>query len=145
MHHTAWLYTARKICVSSGASLGFHLATPAFVTEDLLRVYPLDIRLWIEQHGDQERAAISELLEPSASALSRRASDLPLHGRKGGLVRDLIADIESFRPASPGWPASIGMGGRLPSESVAGLRRNQWPLCVGLRRLLDRIALVSSK
>jgi hypothetical protein len=25
------------------------------------------------------------------------------------------------------------MGGRLPSESVAGLRRNQWPLCVGLR------------
>jgi hypothetical protein len=40
-----------RICVSSGASLGFHLATPAFVTEDLLRVYPLDIRLWIEQHG----------------------------------------------------------------------------------------------
>jgi hypothetical protein len=26
-----------RICVSSGASLGFHLATPAFVTEDLLR------------------------------------------------------------------------------------------------------------
>jgi hypothetical protein len=25
------------------------------------------------------------------------------------------------------------MGGRLPSESVAGLLRNQWPLCVGLR------------
>jgi hypothetical protein len=25
------------------------------------------------------------------------------------------------------------MGGRLPSESVAGLRRNHWPLCVGLR------------
>jgi hypothetical protein len=58
-----------------------------------------------------------------------------LHGRKGGFVRDSIADIESFRPGSPGWPASIGMGGRLPSESVAGLRRNQWPLCVGLRKL----------
>ena len=56
-----------------------------------------------------------------------------MHGRKGGLVRDSIADIESFRPASPGWPASIGMGGRLPSESMAGLHRNQWPLCVGLR------------
>jgi len=27
------------------------------------------------------------------------------------------------------------MGGRLPSESVAGLRRNHWPLCVGLRTL----------
>jgi len=26
-----------RICVSSGASLGFHLATPDFVTEDLLR------------------------------------------------------------------------------------------------------------
>jgi hypothetical protein len=40
-----------RICVSSRASLGFHLATPDFVTEDLLRAYPLDIRLWIEQHG----------------------------------------------------------------------------------------------
>jgi CRP/FNR family transcriptional regulator, cyclic AMP receptor protein len=56
-----------------------------------------------------------------------------LLGRKGGLIRDSIADIESFRTASPGWPDSIGMGGRLPSESMAGLRRNQWPLCVGIR------------
>jgi hypothetical protein len=40
-----------RICVSSKASLGFHLATPDFVTEDLLRAYPLDIRLWIAQHG----------------------------------------------------------------------------------------------
>ena len=40
-----------RISVSPKASLGFHLATPDFVTEDLLRVYPLDIRLWIEQHG----------------------------------------------------------------------------------------------
>jgi hypothetical protein len=29
-----------------------------------------------------------------------------------------------------GWPA---MGGRLPSESVAGLRRNQWPASGGIR------------
>jgi hypothetical protein len=56
-----------------------------------------------------------------------------LHGRKGRLVRDSIADIESFRTASQGWPDSIGMGGRLPSESMAGFRRNQWPLCVGIR------------
>ena len=40
-----------RICVSSGASLGFHLATPDFVTQDLWRAYPLDIRLWIAQHG----------------------------------------------------------------------------------------------
>jgi len=39
-----------------------------------------------------------------------------VHGRKGGFVRDSIADIESVKPDSPGWPASIGMGGRLPSE-----------------------------
>jgi hypothetical protein len=55
-----------------------------------------------------------------------------LHGCKGRLVRDSIADIESFSPTSPGWPASIGMGGRLPSESVAALPRNHWPLCLGI-------------
>jgi hypothetical protein len=57
----------------------------------------------------------------------------PSHGCKGRLVRDSIADSESVRPASTGRPASIGMGGRLPSEWVAGLRRNHWPHCVGLR------------
>ena len=63
-------------------------------------------------------------LEPSASALSRRASDLPLHGRKGRLVRNSIADSESFRSAS--------QGGRLQSEWVADFRRNRWPDCVGI-------------
>jgi hypothetical protein len=58
-----------------------------------------------------------------------------LHGRKGELLRDSIADFESFRPVSTGWPASIGIGGRLPSESAAGLRRNQWPASVGIRML----------
>src|SRR5439155_26274548 len=79
--------------------------------------------------------ATSGLLEPCASALSRRASDLPLRGHKGRprprfdrRQRELQTDLN-------GWPASIGMGGRLPSESVAGLLRNQWPLCVGLRRV----------
>jgi hypothetical protein len=32
-----------RICVGSRASLGFHLATPDFVTQDLWRAYPLDI------------------------------------------------------------------------------------------------------
>jgi hypothetical protein len=40
-----------RICVSSKAFLGFHSGTPDFITEDLLRAYPLDIRLWIAQHG----------------------------------------------------------------------------------------------
>ena len=56
---------------------------------------------------------------------AREDPDLPSLGRKGGLLRDSIVDFESFRPVSTEWPASIGMGGRLPSESVAGLRRNQ--------------------
>ena len=47
-----------------------------------------------------------------------------MHGRKGGLVRDLIADSESFRSAS--------QGGRLQSEWVADFRRNRWPDCVGI-------------
>jgi hypothetical protein len=47
-----------------------------------------------------------------------------LHGRKGGLVRDSIADSESFRSAS--------QGGRLQSEWVADFRRNRWPDCVGI-------------
>ncbi len=73
------------------------------------------------QHVDQETA----IHLPDVSAVWF------LHGRKGRLVRDSIADSESFKP--PTRVASIGMGGRLPSESVAGLRRNHWPLCVGLR------------
>jgi len=47
---------------------------------------------------------------------------------------------------SEGWPASsrnsgrlqIGIHGRLPSESVAGLPRNQWPPCIGLRIQIAR-------
>src|SRR5437016_4729295 len=57
----------------------------------------------------------------------------PCMAAKGWLVRDSIADFESLGPVSTGWPASIGMGGRLPSESVAGLHRNQWPASETLR------------
>jgi len=49
---------------------------------------------------------------------------------KADRVRDSIADIESFRPAQPvagfnrnGWPTSVGIGGRIASESPAALRR----------------------
>ena len=52
---------------------------------------------------------------------------------------DSVADSESASTTLNRWPASIGMGGRLPSEQVAGLRRNQWPACVGLRTLLYRM------
>ena len=40
-----------QICVTPSGSLGFHLATENSVTYRLLKIYPPDIRLWIDQHG----------------------------------------------------------------------------------------------
>jgi len=40
-----------NICVTPNASLGFHLAIPAFVTPDLWKDYPPDIQTWITQNG----------------------------------------------------------------------------------------------
>ncbi len=40
-----------NICVTPSASLGFHLATMQFATDDLWKAYPADIRGWITQHG----------------------------------------------------------------------------------------------
>ena len=45
-------YFPRKdICVTPDAALGFHAGTFPFVTEALLRIYPEDIRKWIDAHG----------------------------------------------------------------------------------------------
>ena len=45
-------YFPRKdICVTPDAVLGFHAGTFPFVTEQLLRIYPEDIRKWIDAHG----------------------------------------------------------------------------------------------
>jgi hypothetical protein len=45
-------YFPRKdICVTPDAALGFHAGTFAFVTDALLRIYPADIRKWIDAHG----------------------------------------------------------------------------------------------
>jgi hypothetical protein len=40
-----------NICVTPSASLGFHLAIPAFVTPDLWKDYPPDIQAWITKNG----------------------------------------------------------------------------------------------
>ena len=40
-----------QICVTPSGSLGFHLATENSVTYRLLKIYPPDIRSWIDQHG----------------------------------------------------------------------------------------------
>ncbi len=40
-----------NICVTPNGSLGFHLATMQFATDDLWKAYPEDIRTWIEQKG----------------------------------------------------------------------------------------------
>ncbi len=34
---------------------------------------------------------------------------------------------------STGWPPSIGIGARFPSDWVAAFRRNHWPPCPGIR------------
>jgi hypothetical protein len=39
------------ICVTQNAALGFHAGTFPFVTDTLLRIYPQDIRKWIDAHG----------------------------------------------------------------------------------------------
>ena len=45
-------YIPRKdICVTPSASLGFHLATMQFATDQLWKAYPEDIRAWITAHG----------------------------------------------------------------------------------------------
>jgi hypothetical protein len=45
-------YFPRKdICVMPDAALGFHAGTFSFVTDTLLRIYPEDIRKWIDAHG----------------------------------------------------------------------------------------------
>jgi hypothetical protein len=45
-------YVPRKnICVTDKGVLGFHLATLAFATQQLLEVYPDDIKAWINKNG----------------------------------------------------------------------------------------------
>jgi hypothetical protein len=45
-------YVPRKnICVTPRASLGFHLATMQFATQELWQAYPPDIRAWISRNG----------------------------------------------------------------------------------------------
>jgi hypothetical protein len=45
-------YFPRKdICVMPDAALGFQAGTFSFVTDELLRIYPEDIRKWIDAHG----------------------------------------------------------------------------------------------
>src|SRR5690606_11907114 len=47
---------------------------------------------------------------------------------------DLHADVRS---SPEGWPACRGIPGRHGAESVAGMRRNQWPASGGIRSLAD--------
>jgi hypothetical protein len=45
-------YVPRKnICMTDKGVLGFHLATMSFATQQLLEVYPEDIKKWIDKNG----------------------------------------------------------------------------------------------
>src|SRR5262245_18470192 len=89
-------------------SIGSHLRTPRFGVR-----------------SDPVHASVSELREPSASALSRQASDLPLHQGKRRSRARFVRRQRECRPRALG-------GGRIRSEWVAGFRRNQWPDCAGI-------------
>jgi hypothetical protein len=94
--------------------------------------------------SEQRLTVVRKEVGPSYAVIAKvTAYTIPLHSiarptgfRQSLKKRDSIADIEGFNPVLKRWPASIGMGSRLPSESVAGLRRNQWPPCVGLRSVI---------
>ena len=47
----AGYFPRKDICVTPDAALGFHAGTFPFVTDTLLRIYPQDIRKWIDEHG----------------------------------------------------------------------------------------------
>ena len=55
-------------------------------------------------------------------------------------MRDSFAASESVELAPNGvadfhrngWPACLGMGGRIASEWAADFRRNGWPACLGM-------------
>src|SRR5438128_9955697 len=66
----------------------------------------------------------AELLESSASAISRRASDLPLREPQ----KEYLAPfrLPTTPPVSP-----YQQGGRLRSDWVAAFDRNRWPPSVG--------------
>jgi transposase len=84
----------------------------------------------------------AELLEPSASAISRRASDLPCWTAKG--VTLPRSDRRQRTPAHPIHRVaafdrnrsllSFGLGGRFASESVAAFARNTHGLHLPLNR-----------
>ena len=66
---------------------------------------------------------------------------IPSLSLRGHGSRGQIANLESNYPHLPlaGVPASIGISGRLPSESVARFRRNHWPPCVGIRTVSPEV------
>jgi hypothetical protein len=54
----------RDICVTPGATFGFHLATIQFATDQLWKAYPKDIRDWINKQGGLEFLTIRWMQAP---------------------------------------------------------------------------------
>ena len=82
--------------------------------------------------GRLRRAAISGLLETRASALSRRALDLPCIATKGDRVR--------VRPRTASASARPHMVASFDRNWCPTFRRNLWPPCVEYASQADRYA-----
>src|ERR1700730_10763783 len=61
----------------------------------------------------------------------------PCCKKSGCLQRVYPASLKSFDLSSiRGWPECSGIGGRITSDWVAGIDRNQWPDWTGKRTIL---------
>ena len=82
--------------------------------------------------GRRHRVSVTVriLHKPRGWEISPWASSLLSKRREGSPCR--ITQRRRSHPQSD-WPFCVGNGGRIKSETVAGLNWNHWPFCVGMR------------
>ncbi len=91
----------------------------------------------VEAVGMTEDKVTGELIEAQNFSDMTHRQSLGWHGAPRGCSRRACRRLTIARGPSPhplqGVAGFIGIGGRLASESVAGMDRNHWLLCVGIR------------
>jgi hypothetical protein len=84
-----------RICVTPGASFGFHLADLPATTAALWKAYPTDIKAWISQHG----GLTDEFLLLQSSDLQRFFSTC-------GEAHSSFSAVKQLFPGAPSWASS---------------------------------------
>src|SRR6266567_1360868 len=107
---------------SEGPIRGVHQTRPELRMEEMYSLVLTRSMDWAGRPG-VARWPGAERLVPSASAISPQASSHPslLESQRDDPAQ--TADNAPRSPLSTGWPRSLGLGGRLPSDSVAALPR----------------------